>query len=164
MASDTSVSDKRPIRWFEDYPAGAVFDLGSTTVSAEDIIGFAKQYDPQSMHVDPDWSARGPFGEVIASGWHTIAVMMRLFVDRFLPENGLASPGIDEIRWLRPVRPGDELHVKVTILDARPSRSKPDRGLLHSLVEVSNQNGEVVLTMKPMNLMLLRPGPAAASG
>jgi acyl dehydratase len=144
-------------RWFEDYPAGAVFELGTFSVSAEEIMAFARQYDPQPMHTDPELAARGPFGGVIASGWHTIGLMMRLFVEHFLPANGLPAPGIDELRWTRPVRPGDTLRVRVTVTDARRSRSKPDRGLLHCFVEVFNQDDEVVLTMRPMNLVRCRP-------
>ncbi|MGE0419811.1 MAG: MaoC family dehydratase [Acetobacteraceae bacterium] len=144
-------------RFFEHYPPGAVFDIGSFSVTAQDIIAFARLYDPQDMHVDPEVAAAGPFGEVIASGWHTVGLMMRLLVANFLPKNGLAAPGIDELRWPRPVRPGDTLNVRVTIQDARLSRSKPDRGLVHGLVEVFNQKGEVVMSMRPMNLVRVRP-------
>jgi acyl dehydratase len=144
-------------RYFEDYPVGGVFEFGSTTVSEAEIVEFAHRYDPQAMHIDPVLAAEGPFGQVIASGWHTVGVMMRLFVDNFLPRNGLAAPGIDELRWPRPVRPGDTLRVRVTVIEARRSRSKPDRGLIASFVEVLNQNDKVVLTMKPMNLVRCRP-------
>ncbi len=144
-------------RFLEHYPVGAVFDIGSFSVTEQEIIEFARLYDPQDMHVDPKVAAAGPFGEVIASGWHTVSLMMRLFVANFLPKNGLASPGIDELRWPRPVRPGDLLNVRVTIEAARLSRTRPDRGLVHGLVEVFNQKGEVVMTMKPMNLIRVRP-------
>lgn len=151
-------------RWFEDYPPGAVFEFGSAEVSAESIIAFARQYDPQAMHIDPAWAAQGPFGEVIASGWQTIGLMMRMFVEHYLPSGGLAAPGIDELRWPRPVRPGDRLRVRVTVLEARPSQSKPDRGLVRSHVEVLNQADEVVLSMKPMNLVRRRPESLASPG
>jgi acyl dehydratase len=151
-------------RWFEDYPQGAVFELGTFSVSAEEIMDFARRYDPQEMHTDPALAAKGPFGEVIASGWQTISLMMRLFVDRFLPANGLAAPGVDELRWPRPVRPGDVLRVRVTITEARRSRSKPDRGLLHTLIEVFNADNELVLSMKPMNLVRCRPDSLARTG
>lgn len=144
-------------QFFEHYPVGAVFDIGSFTVSEQEIIDFATLYDPQDMHVDRALAAKGPFGEVIASGWQTVSLMMRLFVANFLPKNGLAAPGIDELRWPRPVRPGDTLRVRITIQEARVSRSKPDRGLVQGLVEVFNQNDEVVMTMRPMNLVRLRP-------
>jgi acyl dehydratase len=164
VPAPSGTSTSKAVRWFEDYPQGAVFEFGSATISADEIITFARQYDPQAMHVDTDWAAEGPFGEVIASGWHTIAVMMRMFVEQFLPENGLAAPGIDEVRWPRPVRPGDTLRVRVTVLEARRSRSKPDRGLVQTLVEVFNQKDEIVLTMKPMNLVRCRPDTLAAAG
>ena len=147
-------------RWFEHYPVGAVFALGSFAISEQEIVDFARQYDPQDMHVDRTVAKDGPFGELIASGWQTIALAMRLFVANFLPKNGLAAPGIDEVRWLLPVRPGDRLGVRMTVLEARVSRSKPDRGLIRGLVEVSNQRGETVLTMQPMNFVRVRPGVA----
>jgi len=143
-------------RYFEDYQVGATYQLGSVTVSQDEIIAFARLYDPQEMHINPTLAAQGPFGEVIASGWHTIALTMRKLVDNFLPHNGLAAPGIDEVRWPRPVRPGDTLSVRVTIEQARRSRSKPDRGLIHTLVETVNQDGDVVMSLRPMNLVRCR--------
>jgi acyl dehydratase len=132
-------------------------------VTEDEIISFASRYDPQVMHVDRAVAAAGPFGEVIASGWHTVAITMRLLVVNYLPVNGLAAPGIDELRWPAPVRPGDTLGVRVTIEQARRSRSKPDRGLVHSLVEVRNQRGETVMTLKPMNLVRCRTPEATAA-
>lgn len=143
-------------RYFEDYKEGATYVCGSFTLTEDEMIQFAAQYDPQMMHVDRDLAASGPFGEIIASGWHTIAKTMRLVVENFLPHNGLAAPGIDEVRWPRPVRPGDILTVQGTIEQARRSRTKPDRGLLHTRLEVLNQDGDVVLSMKPMNLVRVR--------
>ncbi len=147
-------------RYFEDYTVGATYVCGSFSLSQEAIIAFASQYDPQMMHVDPDLAANGPFGGIIASGWHTIAAAMRLTVDNFLPHNGLAAPGIDELRWPRPVRPGDTLTLHATVREARRSRSKPDRGLLRTLLEVLNQHGEVVMSMQPTNMVRVRH-PAA---
>jgi acyl dehydratase len=143
-------------RYFEDYPIGAVFEFGSVTLTEREIIDFARLYDPQDMHIDPVLAAAGPFGEVIASGWHTIGLTMRLFVEHYLPKNGLAAPGIDEVRWPRPVHPGDTLRLRVTVENARRSRSKPDRGIVHGFVEVLNQRDEVVLTMRPLNLVRCR--------
>ena len=143
-------------RFFEDYAVGATYVCGSFTVTEQEIIAFATQYDPQMMHVDRALAAEGLFGEVIASGWHTVARTMRLLVENFLPHNGLAAPGIDELRWPRPVRPGDTLTLHATIEQARRSRSKPDRGLLNTLLQVVNQHGEVVMSMKPMNLVRVR--------
>ena len=141
-------------RYFEDYVPGAVYEFGSIDVSEAEIIKFAHRFDPQDMHLDPDAAARGPFGGLIASGWHTAAMMMRLLVDDFLPGRAsLASPGIDELRWLRPVRPGDVLRVRVSVLEATRSRSRRDRGMVRTLVEVLNQNSEVVMSLKPMNII-----------
>ncbi|HUB14441.1 MAG TPA: MaoC family dehydratase [Acetobacteraceae bacterium] len=144
-------------RHFEDYPVGAVFDLGSVSLSEDEILGFARRYDPQTMHTDPAWAAEGPFGGLIASGWHTVAALMPLIVHNFLPHGGLVSPGIDELRWLLPVRPNEVLHARGTIVEARRSRSRPDRGLIRSFVELLNEAGEPVLTMRPMNFIRCRP-------
>lgn len=143
-------------RFFEDYVVGGTYDCGSFTLTEDEIIRFASQYDPQVMHTDPALAAEGPFRGVIASGWHTIAAAMRLLVDQFLPYNGLAAPGIDEVRWLQPVRPGDTLTLFVTVQQARRSRSKPDRGLVQTLMELKNRDGAVVLSMKPTNLVRTR--------
>jgi acyl dehydratase len=145
-------------RYFEDYPPGAVFEGGAVTVSETDMLDFARRYDPQDMHVDRGKAARGPFGGLIASGWHTAALMMRLVTEHYLSQaSSLASPGIDELRWVRPVRPGDVLCIRVTVLDARRSRSKPDRGSVTSRVEVLNQHDEIVMTLKPISIMRVRP-------
>jgi acyl dehydratase len=143
-------------RFLEDYKEGATYLCGSFTISEDEIIAFARRYDPQPMHVDPAFAAEGPFGAVIASGWHTVSSAMRLVVENYLPHDNLASPGIDELRWLRPVRPGDTLTLHVTVREARRSRSKPDRGMIHSFMELLNQDGEVAMSMKPMNLVRVR--------
>jgi acyl dehydratase len=145
-------------RYFEDYPPGAVFTSGAIPVSEADIIDFARRYDPQPMHTDPEAAASGRFGGLIASGWHTAALMMRLFADNFLsPASSVASPGLDELRWLKPVRPGDSLSLRVTVLEARRSRSRPGEGIVRSHVEVLNQHGEVVMSLKPISLIACRP-------
>jgi acyl dehydratase len=150
----------RPARYFEDYPVGAVFTGGPIRVGEAEILDFARRYDAQPMHVDKQAADAGPFGGLIASGWHTGALMMQLFVAHFLsPASSLASPGLDELRWLKPVRPGDELSLKVTVLTARPSHSHFDRGVVTSLVEVLNQDGEAVMTLKPVSLLRRRPDP-----
>jgi acyl dehydratase len=128
------------------------------TVSEAEILDFAGHYDPQPMHVDREWAQNGPFGGLIASGWHTGALMMQLLTAHFVPRGGnLASPGLDELRWLKPVRPGDRLSLRATVTEARRSRSKPDQGVVRSFVEVLNQHGEVVMSLKPIGLMRLRP-------
>lgn len=145
-------------RYFEDYLPGAVFTAGAMPVTAAEIIEFARKYDPQPMHTDPDAAAKARFGGLIASGWHTGAMMMRLFADNLLsPESSIASPGLDELRWLQPVRPGDVLSLRVTILEARRSKSRPEQGIVHSLVEVLNQRGEAVMSLKPVSLIRVRP-------
>ena len=145
-------------RYFEDYAPGTVVEGGAVAVSESDILEFARRYDPQTMHTDPAAAAHGHFGGLIASGWHTAAMMMRLFAAHFLsPASSLASPGIDELRWLKPVRPGDVLSLRVTVTEARRSRSKPDQGIVRSFVEVLNQNGEVVMSLKPISLIRCRP-------
>jgi acyl dehydratase len=148
------------VRYFEDYAPGSMAELGSVSVSEEEIVAFARRYDPQDFHVDPEKAAGGPFGGVIASGWHTASLMMGLLVARFLDSGtSLGSPGIDELRWPAPVRPGDVLGVRVSIIEARRSRTKPDRGLVRSHIEVRNQRGETVMTVTAMNLIRCRPAP-----
>ncbi|MGD9614009.1 MAG: MaoC family dehydratase [Alphaproteobacteria bacterium] len=152
-------------RYFEDYVPGAVHTAGAIAVTGSDIVDFARRYDPQPMHIDPDAAARGRFGGLIASGWHTGAMMMRLYADHFLsPASSLASPGLDELRWHLPVRPSDVLSLRVTILEARPSRKNPEQGVVRSLVEVLNQTGAVVMSLKPVSLVRRRPeaGSSAA--
>jgi acyl dehydratase len=144
-------------RHFEDYVPGAVLEYGSITLSEAEIIEFARRFDPQFIHTDPRAAAAGPFGGLIASGWHTAGVMMRLFVDHYLSHvASMASPGIDELRWQRPVRPGDTLSIRVLILEANRSRSKPDRGMVRSQIEVLNQDREVVMSLKAMNILRCR--------
>jgi acyl dehydratase len=147
-------------RYFEDYVPGTVHIAGAIAVTEGEIIDFARRYDPQPMHIDPGFAARGRFGGLIASGWHTGAMMMRLYADHFLsPASSLASPGLDELRWHLPVRPGDVLSLRVTILEARPSRKTPEQGVVRSLVEVLNQTGAVVMSLKPVSLVRRRPAP-----
>lgn len=145
-------------RYFEDYVPGAVHVFGAGTLTEQEILDFARRFDTQSIHTDPAAAQDGPFQGLIASGWHTTAVMMRMYADHYLSKvASLASPGVDELRWQRPVRPGDTLSVRATVTGARVSRSKPDRGLVHTGVEVLNQHGETVLTMTIMNMLRRRP-------
>jgi len=147
-------------RYFEDYVPGAVFEYGEIPVTKDEIVEFARRFDPQYIHVDPERALQGPFGGLIASGWHTAAMMMRLIVDNFLPTRAsLGSPGIDELRWLKPVRPGDVLSIRLSVLEATRSRSRPDRGVVRTLCEVLNQDREVVMSLKAMNIMACRSAP-----
>jgi acyl dehydratase len=145
-------------RYFEDYVPGYVHELGTVTVNEAEIIDFARQFDPQYFHVDPERAKASRFGGIVASGWHTASVVMRIFVERYLSHvAGLASPGVDEIRWPNPVRPGDTLSVRVTILESRPSRTKPDRGIVRARIEAWNQRNEPVLSMVGISIFGRRP-------
>ena len=153
------VNDDDP-RYFEDYALGSTRECGSVSVDEASIIAFAKEFDPQPFHVDPAAAAAGPFGGLIASGWHTAALVMRLLVDNYLSaEASLGSPGLDEIRWPYPVRPGDTLRVRATVVESRRSLSKPDRGIIKTLVEAVNQDGRTVMRATAINFMLVRPAP-----
>lgn len=151
---------RRQVRYFEDYAPGLVVDCGTFTIDEQAIIAFGKEYDPQPFHVDPAAAVSSPVGGLIASGWQTCGLAMRLLVEHFISgETALGSSGIDELRWPRPVRPGDTLSVRVTVTGARRSRSKPDRGIVQSTTEAANQRGEIVMTMKATNFFLTRdPG------
>jgi acyl dehydratase len=132
-------------------------DCGSFMMSEADIIAFAKEYDPQPFHVDPVAAEDGPFGGLIASGWHTTSMMMRQLVAHWLsPESSLGAAGVDELRWPKPVRPGDTLHVRVTVLEARRSASKPDRGIVKTLAELTNSDGDLVMKLTAVNFILAR--------
>ena len=137
-----------PDLYWEDFEPGQVFELGSRTVTEEEIVEFARQFDPQPFHLDPE-AARGKvFGGLIASGWHTGAMWMRLYVDAMLGSaTGRGSPGIEELRWLAPVRPGDTLDGRLTVLEVTPSETRPDRGTIRIRGEMVNQDGVTVMAM-----------------
>jgi acyl dehydratase len=147
------------LKWyFEDFEVGKTIAVGSCSVTEEEIVAFATQFDPQLFHVDPAAAKESMYGGVIASGWHTCALMMRLMVDGFLKDAAsLGSPGVDEIRWIKPVRGGDTLSMTTTVVEVRPSTSKQDRGVVHTLWEAVNQHGEIVATVKGMGMYLRRP-------
>jgi acyl dehydratase len=145
-------------RWFDDYKPGAVYEFGYATLTADELVDFATRFDPQPMHIDPVYAAAGPFGGLIASGWHTAGLMMRLLADNYLSKvASLASPGVDELRWPHPVRAGDRLRLRTTIVEARESRSKPDRGVVRTKAELLNQDDEVVMSLVAVNLVAKRP-------
>ncbi len=150
---------------FDDFSAGQTFDLGTLTVDETEMLEFSRRYDPQPFHIDSAAAAAGMYGGLIASGWQTVAVTMRMLVDHVLsPASSLGSPGCDELRWTAPVRPGDSLAVRIEILSTRRSRSKPDRGLVSNQLEVLNQRDEVVLTLKTVLLLKARhPEPPTAA-
>jgi acyl dehydratase len=145
--------DSRPV-FFEDFTSGTVYELGSVSVSAEDIVAFAEQFDPQGFHVDEDAGRTAGFGGLIASGWHTVGLYMRLFVDGLLgASRNLGSPGGDELRWFLPVRPGDTLSARCTIGEVRASRGDPQRGVVHTCGEMTNQNGDIVMRLRTVILI-----------
>ncbi len=135
-------------KYFDDFVVGEVIELGSVKVTEEAIIEFARQFDPQSFHVDPIAAKESTFGGLIASGWHTCALYMRLMCDGMLGDSSSqGSPGMEELRWLAPVRPADMLAARFTVLEARRSSTKPHRGTVTFRSEMLNQDGEVVLGM-----------------
>ena len=145
-------------RYFEDYQAGEVLEVGDHLVTREEIVAFAGRYAPQPFHRDDAAARHSIDGGLIASGWMTCGVLMRMLVDHVIsPVASMGSPGVDELRWLRPVRPGDRLRARVTVLETRRSRSRPDRGIVRLHQEALNQDGEVVLSMRGMGLYKCRP-------
>ena len=147
------------MRYWEDIKEGEVVELGSHTMDKERMVAFAREFDPQPFHTDEKAAEASIWGGLIASGWLTGSTLMRLLYDGFLKGTaGLGSPGIDELRWLKPVRPGDTLTARLTVLETTASRSKPDRGIVRSLMEVLNQHGEVVMTTTGVNFFSRRPG------
>ncbi len=153
-------------RYFEDYLPGAVHEFGTIAVEEAKMIDFARRFDPQPFHIDPEAAKHSPFRGLIASGWHTASMAMRLLVDNYVSRvASLGSPGVDELRWRKPVRPGDTLSIRVTVLEAKVSRSKPNQGTIRSYVEVLNQHREVVMTWKGMGLVRCRDrtGPVEGS-
>lgn len=144
--------------YFEDFEIGRTYPVGSRSVTEEEIIAFATQFDPQPFHVDREAAAQSIFGNIIASGWHTCSMIMRVMVDGFLKESSsMGSPGVDEIRWIKPVRGGDTLAITTTVLDVKPSGSRPDRGVVWTEWRATNQHGELVATVKGMGMFGRRP-------
>jgi acyl dehydratase len=150
------------LHYFEDFRPGETVALGSRVITEAEIIAFARDFDPQIFHLDAEAAQQSSFGGLVASGWHSCVIFMRLFVDGFLNQSSaLAGYGVDAVRWLRPVRPGDRLSAAVTVLEATPSRGKPDRGFVKHGCTLTNQQGEVVLTMETLALFGRRDVAAA---
>lgn len=144
--------------YLEDFKPGDAFEFGRHTFTREEIVAFARQYDPQPFHVDEEAARRSIYGGLIASGWQTVGVTFRLAVEGLIGRvASLGSPGVDEIRWLRPVRPGDTIQARAEVLEVRSSASKPDRGVIRIRYEALNQRGETVLTMVGVGLFGRRP-------
>jgi acyl dehydratase len=145
-------------RWFEDYRVGEIAEFGDHLVTEAEIVEFATRYDPQPFHVDAEAAKASIYGGLIASGWMTASCAMRMMVDHYIsPIASMGSPGIDELRWLAPVRPGDRLRMRVTVLESRPSQSKPDRGMTRFLWELLRQDGTKVLSMTGWGMYRTRP-------
>jgi acyl dehydratase len=135
-------------RYFEDFNVGDTLDLGSQRVTEEEIIAFARQFDPQPFHIDPELAKNSIFGGLAASGWHTTAIFMRLLVDQLLSKTvSMGSPGVEELRWLKPVRPGNVLHAYFTVLACTPSKTRANLGIIRSKCEMFNQAGEMVMSL-----------------
>ncbi len=150
--------------YWEDFPAGQVRHFGAMPVTREATLAFAREFDPQPFHLDDAAAQASLFGTLTASGWHTCAMAMRMMCDAYLLDSAsLGSPGLDELRWLKPVFPGDTLSVRLEVLEARPMASRPDVGLVRTMWQVNNQHGDPVLSMKGWGMFRRRPDGAAAN-
>jgi acyl dehydratase len=146
------------MRYWEDLQVGEVRELGPVTVTAGEIVEFAKRFDPQPFHLDADAARESPFGGLIASGWHTAAIYSEMFVRGVLEGTAsLGSPGVEELRWLAPVRPGDQLRGRATIIDLQPSSTTPGRGTVYGLHELINQDDVVVMRFRARGFIARRP-------
>jgi acyl dehydratase len=144
--------------YFEDFPVGEVIVFGDRLVSAEEIVEFASDWDPQPFHLDAEAAKASQIGELIASGWHTGSLLMRMMCDAYLLDSASeGAPGVEDMRWLKPVRPGDRLSVKRTTLAARTSRSRPNLGIVDFQFEVTNQEGEIAMALKSAAFIRRRP-------
>ena len=150
---------RRTMIYFEDLEIGAQTDFGSYQVTREEVLEFAQKYDPQPFHLSDEEAAKTHFGRIAASGWHTTAMTMAV-IARYVVNHrqaGLGSPGIDELRWKKPVYPGDTLHVRGRILEKTPSRSRPEMGSFRTVTTVTNQDDQVVMTFTSIVLIRRRP-------
>lgn len=149
------------MRYWEDFQVGEVEPIGERRVGRDEIIGFARQFDPQPFHVDEAAAGKSMYGGLIASGWHTCALVMRMMCDTYMLQSAsVGSPGIDNLKWLKPVRPGDTIRARRTTLESRASKSRPDIGIVKNLWEVFNQQGEMVMSMEGYG-MFRRRNPGA---
>jgi len=152
---------RRAMIYFEDLEVGAETDYGSYEVTREEVLEFARKYDPQPFHLSDEEAAKTHFGRLAASGWHTCAIAMRMMCDAYLLESAsLGSPGLEKLSWKKPVYPGDTLHVRLEVLESRAMASRPDVGILRSRWEVMNQDDETVLTMEGYGMFRRRAAAA----
>jgi acyl dehydratase len=155
--NNSSFTSSPDNRYFEDYVTGSVHEFGPIAVEENEVLDFGKRFVPLSYHTDTEAAKKSIYGGLIASGWHTAALMMRLYTDHYLSKvANLGSPGCDELRWSKPVFPGDELSIRVTVMETRRSDSKPDRGIVQSFTEVLNQKRDVVMSVKMVNFVRAR--------
>ena len=155
---DLYFTDPKKARYFEDYKAGEHYVLGSVAIDHEEMLAFAKLYDPQDIHIDTQKADAGPFEGLIASGWFTGAKAMPIYTRHYLSNaSSMASPGLENVKWNAPVRAGDHLTVQVTIKETKQSRSKPDRGVVKTLMEILNQEGLIVMSIDVVNMIACRP-------
>ncbi|MCB2021087.1 MAG: MaoC family dehydratase [Burkholderiaceae bacterium] len=153
-----------PTIFWEDFQAGQVREFGAVTLTQEEIIDFASRFDPQPFHLDDAAGRATPYGGLIASGWHTCAIAMRMMCDEYLLDAAsLGSPGLENLRWTAPVRPGDTLRMRLTVLARRVMQSRPEAGLVDTRWELTNQRGEVVLDMRGWGMFGRRPSTGAAA-
>jgi acyl dehydratase len=146
--------------YWEDFKPGDTFPMGERVMDRDEMLAFARQFDPQPFHVDEAAAKRSMYGGLIASGWHTVGLVMRMMCDSYLNQSAsLGAPGVDNVRWLKPVRPGDTIRARRTVLESRASQSRPEMGLVKTRWEVSNQSGELVMTMEGTGMFQRRtPG------
>lgn len=137
------------MRYWEDFKVGEVEQIGDRKVDRDEVVAFARQFDPQPFHIDEAAAAKSMYGGLIASGWHTCSMVMRMMCDAYLVDSAsVGSPGIDNLKWLKPVRPGDTIRAQRTTLESRASKSRPEIGIVSNRWEVFNQEGELVMTME----------------
>jgi acyl dehydratase len=149
------------MRHWEDFKVGEIEQIGGRKVERDEVIDFARRFDPQPFHVDEAAAAQSMYGGLIASGWHTCALVMRMMCDAYLLKSAsVGSPGIENLKWLKPVRPGDTIRAQRTTLDSRTSKSRPDIGIVRNLWEVFNQHGELVMTMEGYGMFKRRDAAA----
>jgi acyl dehydratase len=157
MSNREDIKEPVESRRFEDYAVGSVCEYGPISISEDEMVEFAEFFDPQSFHVDRELAKIGPFGEIVASGLHSLGIAMKLFVENYLSKTGsLGSPGLDTLRFLQPVRPNEKLKLRVTVIDARRSRSQPAKGIVKVRWELLNGQDEAALSLEGTNFLLVR--------
>lgn len=153
---------RTPRFWWDDFPLGSEREFGGHTLTRDEIVRFAREFDPQPFHVDEEAARHSLFGALAASGWHTCSLVMRMMCDEYLLDSSsLGSPGLEHIKWLKPVLVGDTLRVRMKVLEARPMASRPEVGLVRSQWEALNQRGEAVLSMEGWGMFRRRPQTSA---